>query len=65
LPRHLNAPPAGGNFYAQVYHPAFNVDAEDAAETVDRFRRHVKAVGKGVQTLRGIYERVRDARLGE
>ncbi|KAF8521008.1 hypothetical protein JB92DRAFT_2807841 [Gautieria morchelliformis] len=63
LPHHLVAPPAGGAFYSRVYHPAFNLDAEDAVETVDRFQNHVKAVDKSVQSLRGIFQKVRDTRL--
>ncbi|KAF8591301.1 hypothetical protein K439DRAFT_1327615 [Ramaria rubella] len=63
LPQHLNAPPAGARFYSQVYHPAFNLDAEDAEDAIDRFQRHVKAVDRGVQGLRGIFEKVRNARL--
>lgn len=31
---------------------------------MERFKRHTKAVGKGVQGLREIYEKVRNARLG-
>jgi len=64
LPHHLSLPPAGPSFYAQVFHPAFNVDAEDAAEAADRFYNHTQAVGKGVQELRNIFGRVREARVG-
>ncbi|KAF8524273.1 PX-domain-containing protein [Hysterangium stoloniferum] len=63
LPQHLNAPPAGAAFYSQVYHPAFNLDAEDASEAVDRFERHLKAMDRGVQGMRSIFEKVRTARL--
>jgi len=48
-----------------VYHPAFNLDLEDASESVERFERHIKAVGKGVQGLRGMFSCFRAARLGE
>jgi len=48
-----------------VFHPAFNVDVEDATQTVDRFDSHTRAVGKGVQGLRNIFGQVREARVGE
>lgn len=64
LPHHLSLPPAGPSFYAQVFHPAFNVDAEDATDAVDRFDNHTRAIGKGVQGLRNIFRRVREARTG-
>ncbi|KAF9269127.1 PX-domain-containing protein [Marasmius fiardii PR-910] len=63
VPHHLSMPPAGPSFYAHVFHPAFNVDLEDAEEAVGRFSTHTKAVGKGVQGLRSIFGRVRDARV--
>ncbi|KAF5310964.1 hypothetical protein D9619_007949 [Psilocybe cf. subviscida] len=63
LPRYLSAPAAGPDFYARVYHPAFNVDLEDAEDAISSFRTHVRAVGKGVQGLRSVYGRVRQARL--
>lgn len=64
LPKHLSIPPAGPTFYARVFHPAFNLDAEEAEEAVDRFDVHIKGVGKGVQGLRNIFGRVREARIG-
>ncbi|PVG01410.1 PX-domain-containing protein [Serendipita vermifera] len=63
LPHHLSMPPAGPQFYAHVYHPAFNLDVDEAAETVEKFNRHVKAVGKGVQGLRGMFGNLRQARV--
>lgn len=65
LPYYLALPPKGPSFYAQVYHPAFNVDAEDAEEALDRFVGHTHAVGKGVQTLRAVFSKIREARVGE
>jgi len=65
LPYHLNTAVTGTGFYSQVYHPAFNLDAEDAIDAVDRFQRHLKEVDKGVQCLRAIFEKVRNTRLGE
>ena len=44
---------------------AFNVDAEEASEAIDRFMNHTRAVGKGVQGLRNIFGKVREARVGE
>ncbi|EFI27068.1 Sh3px3 protein [Coprinopsis cinerea okayama7 len=47
LPEHLAMPPAGPSFYARVYHPAFNVDADEAQDSVGLFEAHTKAVDKG------------------
>ncbi|KDQ50377.1 hypothetical protein JAAARDRAFT_211785 [Jaapia argillacea MUCL 33604] len=63
VPYHLALPPAGPSFYAHVFHPAFNLDAEDAAEAVERFDNHTKAIGKGVQSLRNIFGQVRESRI--
>lgn len=65
LPYYLSLPPKGPSFYAQIYHPAFNVDADDATDAIDRFVGHTKAVGKGVQGLRNTFGRVREARIGQ
>ncbi|KAG8805780.1 hypothetical protein FRC19_007671, partial [Serendipita sp. 401] len=64
LSYYLSLPPAGPQFYAQVFHPAFNLDADDATDAVERFRRHLKAVDKGVQGLRGMFSNLRTARMG-
>ncbi|KAJ6612645.1 hypothetical protein B0H10DRAFT_2051303 [Mycena sp. CBHHK59/15] len=63
VPQHLAMPAAGPTFYARVFHPDFNVDAEDAEDAVDRFDTHTRAIGKSVQGLRNIFGRVRDARV--
>ncbi|KAF9484995.1 hypothetical protein BDN70DRAFT_871680 [Pholiota conissans] len=63
LPQFISAPAAGPSFYARVYHPAFNVDLDDAEDAVTSFKRHTRAVGKGVQSLRNVFGRVRDARI--
>ncbi|KAJ7266894.1 hypothetical protein B0H12DRAFT_1320894 [Mycena haematopus] len=63
VPQHLAMPAAGPSFYARVFHPEFNVDADDATESVDRFDTHTRAIGKGVQGLRNIFGRVREARV--
>ncbi|KZV66474.1 hypothetical protein PENSPDRAFT_701163 [Peniophora sp. CONT] len=62
LPRHLALPPAGPTFYANVFHPEFNVDADEAGDVVYRFEAHMKTVGKGVQGLRGVFGQTRQAR---
>ncbi|KAJ4476149.1 hypothetical protein C8R41DRAFT_774091 [Lentinula lateritia] len=62
-PYHISKTPAGPSFYAQVFHPAFNLDLEDAEEAGERFATHTRAVEKGVQGLRSIFGRVREARL--
>lgn len=38
---------------------------DDATESVDKFERHLKAIGKGVQGLRGMFSGLRQARIGE
>ena len=57
-------PVAGPAFYARVYHPAFNLDLEDAEDTLHCFQAHTKAVGKGIQRLRTVFGRVRESRIG-
>lgn len=64
MPKHLNLPPVGPSFYAHVFHPAYNLDTEELAETANRFANHTRAVGKGVQGLRNIFSQVRQARVG-
>ena len=64
MPKHLNLPPAGPLFYAHVFHPAYNLDPEELAETANRFANHTRAVGKGVQGLRNIFSQIRQARVG-
>ncbi|KAJ2927149.1 hypothetical protein H1R20_g9926, partial [Candolleomyces eurysporus] len=63
VPEHLSMPPAGPSFYARVYHPAYNLDKDDAANAIDLFDNHTKAVGTGVQNLRGIFSKIREARI--
>ncbi|EIN08210.1 PX-domain-containing protein [Punctularia strigosozonata HHB-11173 SS5] len=64
LSQHLSLPPAGPSFYARVYHPAFNLDADEASEAAERFDAHTRAVGRSVQALRNVFGQVREARLG-
>ena len=61
----MSLPPKGPSFFANVYHPAFNVDADEASEAIERFVNHTRAVGKGVQGLRNIFGKVREARVGQ
>lgn len=63
MPQLLSMPAAGPSFFAHVFHPAFNVDVDDATEVIDRFSRHTLAVGKGTQNLRNIFGRIREVRL--
>ncbi|PPQ66553.1 hypothetical protein CVT24_007118 [Panaeolus cyanescens] len=63
LPQHLSAPPAGATFYTRIFHPAFNVDLEDSENALQSFHNHTRAVGKGVQALRSIFGKVREARV--
>lgn len=65
MPEFLAMPAAGPAFFAHVFHPAFNVDVDDASEVIDRFSRHTLAVGKGTQSLRNIFGCIREARQGE
>ncbi|KAG8955111.1 hypothetical protein FRC04_009568 [Tulasnella sp. 424] len=65
LPRFLAPPPSlGPAFYAHVYHQDFNFDSEEAEETVDRFENHLVGVGRGVQGVRGVFGRLREAHVG-
>ncbi|EJC97781.1 uncharacterized protein FOMMEDRAFT_149578 [Fomitiporia mediterranea MF3/22] len=63
LPYHLHTRPAGASFYSNVFHLPFQVDAEEVTETAERFENHTRAVSQGVQQLRGMYGRVKSARL--
>ncbi|KAF8155604.1 hypothetical protein B0H34DRAFT_659740 [Crassisporium funariophilum] len=63
LPQHLSMPAAGPAFYARIYHPAFNVDLDDADEAINSFQTHTRAVGKGVQGLRSVFGKIREARI--
>ncbi|KAF5369089.1 hypothetical protein D9758_002873 [Tetrapyrgos nigripes] len=62
-PFYLAQPPAGSSFYAHVFHPAFNLDLEDAEEAVERFAVHTKTLGRGVEALRGHFGKIREARV--
>ncbi|EKM57596.1 uncharacterized protein PHACADRAFT_115831 [Phanerochaete carnosa HHB-10118-sp] len=60
-PQYLSYPPAGPSFFAHVFHPAFNVDSDEAVEVADKFDVHTRAVGSGVQGVRNIYGKIRQA----
>lgn len=47
-----------------IFHPSFNVDLEDAQETIDRFERHVEASDKSLQGLRETFARFREGEKG-
>ncbi|KAL5522561.1 hypothetical protein ACEPAG_8578 [Sanghuangporus baumii] len=58
---HTQTPPS---FYANVYHPPFQIDLEDARDVSERFANHAHAVAQGVQHMRGMFTRgVRQARV--
>ncbi|KAH7928625.1 hypothetical protein BV22DRAFT_1058614 [Leucogyrophana mollusca] len=63
IPQHLSMLVAGPSFFAHVLHPAFNIDVDEATESVDRFDNYTRGVGKSVQGLRSVFGRVREARL--
>ncbi|KAH9174915.1 hypothetical protein EDB89DRAFT_421059 [Lactarius sanguifluus] len=63
LPHYVGLPSAGPSFYANVFHPDFNFDPDEAAETVNRFEVHTRAVDSGVQGLRNIFAQIRQARV--
>ncbi|KAI0078645.1 PX-domain-containing protein [Panus rudis PR-1116 ss-1] len=50
-------------FYTNVYHPAYNVDADEASSTLEKFVAHTKAVGRAVQEWRGVMGAVRGVGL--
>ncbi|KAG8711808.1 hypothetical protein FRC09_020397 [Ceratobasidium sp. 395] len=62
LPQHLKTMPAGPVFYAHVFHPEFNLDADDCLEVVDRFERHVRQVDARIDGLRAVMGQFREAR---
>ncbi|QRV75779.1 sorting nexin lst-4 [Ceratobasidium sp. AG-Ba] len=62
LPQHLQTLPAGPTFYAHVFHPEFNLDADDCLAVVDRFERHVKLVDGRIDVLRSVMGGFREAR---
>ncbi|KAG8683235.1 hypothetical protein FRC11_013800, partial [Ceratobasidium sp. 423] len=59
LPTFLSTLPAGPAFYASVFHPEFNLDADD---TIDQFEHHVKVFDERVEGLRGVMGGFREAR---
>ncbi|KAG8689451.1 hypothetical protein FRC08_010942 [Ceratobasidium sp. 394] len=54
--------PAGPLFYAHVFHPEFNLDADDCLEVVNRFERHVRQVDARIDGLRTVMGQFREAR---
>lgn len=62
--QHITFPSAGPSFFGRTYHPAFNVDPEDAQDAVNAFQAHARAIGKGVQGMRSVFGKLREARIG-
>ncbi|CAE7207935.1 unnamed protein product [Rhizoctonia solani] len=62
LPTYLSTLPAGPAFYASVFHPNFNLDAEECSATIDRFEHHVKIFDERVGMLRGVMGGFREVR---
>ncbi len=62
--QHIAVPSAGPSFFGRTYHPAFNVDLEDAQDAVNSFQTHARAIGKGVQGIRSVFGKLREARIG-
>ena len=63
--QHLTVPSAGPSFFGRIFHPAFNVDLDDAEDTINTFETHARAVGKSVQSLRSVFGKAREARIGK
>ncbi|CAE6478129.1 unnamed protein product [Rhizoctonia solani] len=59
LPTYLSTLPAGPAFYASVFHPEFNLDADD---TTDEFEHHLKVFDERIGVLRGVMGGFREAR---
>jgi len=47
-----------------IYHPAYNLDLEDASSSIDRFSTHINAVGGSVQSLREVVAKTREGERG-
>lgn len=62
--QHITFPSAGPSFFGRTYHPAFNVDLDDAQDAVNSFQTHARAIGKGVQGMRSVFGKLREARIG-
>ncbi|KAL5499175.1 hypothetical protein ACEPAH_1693 [Sanghuangporus vaninii] len=59
-----SSPRSPPSFYANVYHPPFQIDLEDALDVSERFANHTHAVAQGVQHMRGMFTKgVRQARV--
>ncbi|KAJ3479079.1 hypothetical protein NLI96_g9314 [Meripilus lineatus] len=55
-PSFLSMPPAGPAFYAHVYHPAFNLDTDDAEDSVDRLTKAMQKTTEVLQSVADIYD---------
>ncbi|KAF9015408.1 hypothetical protein BDQ17DRAFT_1386147 [Cyathus striatus] len=63
LAKHSSLPSIGASFFANVYHPAFNIDVQDAEAAEKGFYAHIKANSLGIQCIRNIFSNIRDARI--
>ncbi|KAJ3561821.1 hypothetical protein NP233_g9963 [Leucocoprinus birnbaumii] len=63
LPRYKALSAVGPGFDSKVYHPAFNLDVDDAKEAGEGFSAHVKSIKRSVQGLRGVFGKAREARV--
>lgn len=52
-------------FEISIFHPAYNLDLEDASSAIDKFSSHVSAVGRGVQHLRDVLAKTRESERGQ
>lgn len=63
LPQYTNISKSRFPFYSEIYHPAFNIDFEDASIASSTFSTHISAVSRSVQGLRSMFTKVRESRL--
>ncbi|EKM76773.1 hypothetical protein AGABI1DRAFT_78208 [Agaricus bisporus var. burnettii JB137-S8] len=63
LPQYTNISKSRFPFYSEIYHPAFNIDFEDASIASSTFSTHIRAVSRSVQGLRSMFTKVRESRL--
>jgi len=47
-----------------TFHSDFNVDIEEASMAVDNFEKHLKSISRGIQDIRDIWPKQRQAMKG-
>lgn len=57
-------PTPGPSFYSRVFHPEFNVDADEAGLMGRRFQFYVRSAGERILRLRSTFTQVREAGAG-